>query len=53
MELAIGIPIWALCGIFSAWIATTKGRSGCGFFLLGAILGPIGVIIAAVVGKRD
>jgi hypothetical protein len=52
MEYVVGIPIWILCGIFAAWIATTKGRSGCGFFILGAILGPIGIIIAAVVGKK-
>ncbi len=52
MELAIGIPLWLLFGVLSAWIATTKGRSGCGFFFLGAILGPIGLVIAAVVGKR-
>jgi hypothetical protein len=41
-----------LFGVLSAWIATSKGRSGCGFFILGALLGPIGLIIAAVVGKR-
>jgi hypothetical protein len=52
MKLAIGIPLWMLFGVLSAWIATSKGRSGCGFFLLGAILGPIGLIIAAVVSKR-
>ncbi len=53
MEMAIGIPLWIIFGILSAWIATTKGRSGCGFFLLGAILGPIGLIIAAIVAKRN
>jgi len=51
--MAIGIPLWIIFGILSAWIATTKGRSGCGFFLLGAILGPIGLIIAAIVAKRN
>ena len=36
-----------LFGILGAWIATTKGRSGCGWFLLCSILGPIGLILAA------
>ena len=42
MELFLGIPIWLLFGILGAWIATTKGRSGCGWFLLCSILGPFG-----------
>ena len=47
------IPIWLLFGIFGAWIATTKGRSGCGWFILCSILGPIGLIIAAVISKKS
>jgi hypothetical protein len=53
MELFLGIPIWLLFGILGAWIATTKGRSGCGWFLLCSILGPFGLIIAAVVPKKS
>lgn len=52
MELFLGIPIWLLFGIIGAWIATTKGRSGCGWFLLCSILGPIGLILAAVISKK-
>jgi hypothetical protein len=51
MEI-VGIPIWVAFGILGAWIATTKGRSGCGWFLLCALLGPIGLIWAAVVSKK-
>ena len=52
MEFFLGIPIWLLFGILGAWIATTKGRSGCGWFLLCSILGPIGLILAAVISKK-
>ncbi|MCA9753888.1 MAG: hypothetical protein KC591_16945 [Gemmatimonadetes bacterium] len=52
MELIIGIPVWILFGILGAWIATTKGRSGCGWFLISAFLGPIGLILAAIVKKK-
>lgn len=51
MEL-IGIPLWIVFGIVGAWIATTKGRSGCGWFLISALLGPIGLIIAAVIPRK-
>lgn len=49
--LVIG-PVWLVCGVLGAWIATTKGRGGCSWFLLCAVLGPLGVILAAVVGRR-
>lgn len=43
--------IWLLFGIVSAVVATTKGRSGCGWFILGILLGPFGFILALVVPK--
>jgi hypothetical protein len=49
----LSIPVWLLCGILGAWIATTKGRGGCFWFLLCAVLGPLGVVVAAVVSRRD
>jgi hypothetical protein len=52
MELILGIPIWILFGILGAWIATTKGRSGCGWFIICSLLGPIGLILAAVISKK-
>ncbi|AKT42636.1 hypothetical protein [Chondromyces crocatus] len=53
MDLKLGIPVWLLCGILGAWIATTKGRGGCFWFLLCAVLGPIGVIVAAVISRNE
>lgn len=45
--------IWFLFGIVSAVIASKKGRSGCGWFLLGVLLGPFGLILALVVSRRE
>lgn len=52
MNTKLGIPVWLICGIIGAFIATMKGRGGCFWFALCAILGPIGLIIAAVVSRK-
>jgi len=49
MEYIIG---WLLFGIISAVVASTKGRSGCGWFILGVFLGPFGLILSLVVPKN-
>jgi hypothetical protein len=53
VDMKLGIPAWLLFGIIGAWIATTKGRGGCSWFLLCSILGPFGLVLAAVVSKRS
>lgn len=45
--------LWLLFGIVSAVVATNKGRSGCGWFALGVLLGPFGFILALVVSKNQ
>ena len=45
------IFLWFLFGIVSAVVATNKGRSGCGWFTLGVLLGPFGLILAFVVSE--
>lgn len=50
--MEIAIAIWILCGIAAAITLSNKGRSGCGGFLLGFLLGPIGLVIALVM-KAD
>jgi hypothetical protein len=40
------VLIWCLFGFVAAVIASTKGRSGCGWFLLGILLGPFALVIA-------
>jgi hypothetical protein len=43
--------IWVLFGVAAAMIMSNKGRSGCGGFALGFLLGPFGLIIALVLQK--
>ena len=38
--------IWFLFGFISAMVASGKGSSGCGFFILGVLLGPFGLLFA-------
>jgi hypothetical protein len=42
--------VWFAFGIAGGLIMSNKGRSGCGGFALGFFLGPIGLIIALVIG---
>jgi hypothetical protein len=50
---AMVFMIWLLSGIVSAVIASNKGRSGCGWFIIGILLGPFGIILALVVSKNE
>ena len=50
--LLIGPILWFLCGIFSAIIASNKGRSGCAWFLLGVLFGPFGLLVAALPAEQ-
>ncbi len=42
------IIIWLLFGLAAGMIAGGKGRSSGGFFLLGLLFGPFGLLAAAV-----
>jgi len=53
LEFYLGVPAWLICGVIGAWIATTKGRGGCFWFVLCAVLGPLGLILAAVVSRNN
>jgi ribosomal protein L40E len=50
--MEIGVLAWLLFGIVSGFVARKKGRSGCGWFLLGVVLGPIGLILAFAASSR-
>lgn len=43
------LVLWLICGIISAVVASNKGRSGCGWFAVGLLLGPLGIILSLVV----
>ncbi|MDV8008633.1 hypothetical protein [Rhodococcus sp. IEGM 1318] len=46
--LFIGGAIWFLCGVIAAVIASWKDRSQGGFFVLGFLFGPIGILVAVL-----
>ena len=50
MELLI---IWILCGVISLVVATNKGRNAFGWFVLGVLGGPLGLVLALVVPKNQ
>jgi hypothetical protein len=47
------IIIWICLGIVGAMIASNKGNSGCGGFVLGVLLGPIGLLITFFSSDND
>ena len=49
MELLL--LIWLLFGAGTAAIASNKGRSGCAWFCVGVLLGPIGLIMSMAVPR--
>ncbi|MDV7106390.1 hypothetical protein R3X26_18580 [Vibrio sp. TH_r3] len=51
MSFGVGV-FWALCGVIAAVSASNKGRSSFGWFFLGLLLGPIGVVLSLVVSKQ-
>lgn len=44
----IYIILWLVCGVIAAIIYSNKGRSGAAGFLVGFLLGPIGIILTLV-----
>jgi hypothetical protein len=45
MKIAI-VVFWLLCAIFSAILASHKHRSAVGWFFVGLLLGPFGLLVA-------
>jgi hypothetical protein len=52
MEYICIIGIWFLCGIVAASLYRNKGGSEITGFLIGLVLGPIGILIALVSGDQ-
>ena len=49
MILIVFLLMWAfLCPLIASSVASSKGRSGCAWFLLGIFFGPITLLAAAV-----
>ncbi|MBA4389307.1 MAG: hypothetical protein C0404_15150 [Verrucomicrobia bacterium] len=51
--LMMYIMLWFLFGIVSAVAANSRGRSGCGWFITGVLLGPFGLILVLVLPKQN
>ena len=43
---SVFVLFWVVCGIASAFIASSKGRDGLAWAIAGLVLGPIGVLMA-------
>ena len=39
------VIFWLICGIGAAVIAENKNRSGCGWFVVGVLIGPLALLI--------
>lgn len=37
---------WFICGLIAALIGNSRGDNGCGWFVLGILLGPIGILLS-------
>ena len=46
------LVLWIVCAILGGMIGSSKGRGGAGF-MLGLLLGPIGVIVAIFLKEND
>jgi hypothetical protein len=53
LVLELFFILWLSCGFIAATIMSNRGLSGCGGFLLGFLLGPIGVAIALVLQPNE
>jgi hypothetical protein len=45
--------IWVICGIAAARVASNRGASGCLWFGLGMVLGPLGLALAFTAGSKS
>ncbi len=47
------LVFWIFCGVAAGMIGSSKGNSGSLWFLIGFILGPIGIVISLAKGKDE
>ncbi|MYE82066.1 MAG: hypothetical protein F4X36_09550 [Gammaproteobacteria bacterium] len=52
MEVLLLLVFWFLCALFSGLVAESRGRSGPGWFVVGALCGPFGLLVGAMPDKR-
>jgi hypothetical protein len=44
--ILLALTIWCICGVGAAVVASSRGASGCAWFALGFLLGPLGFALA-------
>ena len=44
---------WVICGIAAAHVASNRGASGFLWFVLGMLLGPLGLALAFATGSKS
>lgn len=50
--IVIFLLIWGICGAVAAMIASDKGGNGMAGFLVGFLLGPLGIVAAFFMGDE-
>lgn len=50
--MEVFIVLWLICGGISAMIASSKGGSGLIGFIVGFLLGPLGIVVAFFLGSE-
>jgi hypothetical protein len=51
--ILMAVVLWVFFGVVSASIATARGRSGVGWFLLGLLLGPFAPAVVALLPTAE
>jgi hypothetical protein len=51
--LAILLLFWLGCGVVAAMLAEGKARSGCGWMILGFLLGPFAILAIAIASPNQ
>jgi len=49
----IFVLIWLVCGIVAGVLAEQKGRSGCGWVVLGLLFGPLAILVVVVASPNE
>ena len=53
MELIAAAFIWFICGLICSVIAGSKRRNSFLFFIIGVLLGPLGIILCFFIPKNE
>lgn len=50
--MAVVVILWIICGFAAAKVASNRGASGLLWFILGVVLGPLGLLLAFTAGAK-